>query len=89
MYVSELCNFSYWWIFPIVMMILCFLMIRRRGGSMMCGFGSRGINWEKTNYPNSTMDILDSRYASGEIEREEYEERKRILTRSTNSINSD
>ncbi len=31
---------------------------------------------------NRALDILDERFARGEIDREEYEERRRILTRS-------
>ena len=87
MYGSELSNFSFWWIFPILMMILCFLMMRGRRGSMMCGFGSRGIESQQNRVPNSAIDILNKRYASGEINKEEYEEIKRTLTESTDFTN--
>ena len=86
MYGSELSNFSFWWIVPILMMILCFLMMRGRRDSMMCGFGSRGIDSQQTGASDSAIDILDKRYASGEIEKAEYEEKKRTLTASAGFI---
>jgi putative membrane protein len=79
---SEISFFSFWWIFPVLMMILCFLMMRGRKGSMRCGFGSRGIDSKQTGPSDSAMDILDRRYAAGEINKEEYEEKKRSLTQS-------
>ncbi len=87
MYGSELSNFSFWWVFPILMMILCFLMMRGRRGSMMCGFGSRAADGQQTEVADSAQDILDRRYAAGEINKDEYEEKKRTLTESTDSIN--
>jgi uncharacterized membrane protein len=69
MYGSQLCAFSFWWIVPIIMMILCFFMIRGRRGSMMCGFGPRAIDCQQTETSESARDILDKRYASGEITR--------------------
>jgi uncharacterized membrane protein len=86
MYGSVLTNFSFWWIVPILMMILCFLMMRGRRGSMMCGFGSRGIDNQQTRVLDSAIDILNKRYASGEINKEEYEEIKRTLTEPTEFI---
>jgi uncharacterized membrane protein len=86
MYGPELNNFSFWWIIPILMMILCYLMMKGRKGSMMCGFGSRGIDSQQTRASDSAIDILDKRYASGEINKEEYEEKKRTLAESANFI---
>jgi uncharacterized membrane protein len=79
MYGSELCVFSFWWIVPVFMMVLCFLMMRRRGGTMMCGFGSRGSDRPSARVPDSAMNILDRRYAAGDIDTSEYEEKKRTL----------
>ncbi|MFC1867352.1 SHOCT domain-containing protein [Thermodesulfobacteriota bacterium] len=86
MYGSLLTNCSFWWIVPVLMLILCFLMMRGRRGSMMCGFGSRGIDNQQTRVPDSAIDILNKRYASGEINKEEYEEKKRTLTESTDFV---
>ena len=47
---------------------------------MMCGFGPRDIDKHKDSDSDSAIDILDKRYASGQIEKEEYEEKKRTLT---------
>ena len=83
MYGTEFCNFSFWWIFPFMMMAMCFFMMRRRRGSMMCGFGFRDKYRHYISTSDSATDILDKRYASGEIDQEEYEEKKRTLTKSS------
>ena len=82
MYGSEFFNSSLWWICPILMIAMCFFMMRGRRGSMMCGFGSRDINSQQISASDSATDILDKRYASGEIEKEEYEEKKINLNKS-------
>jgi len=66
--------FGYWWIFPMVMMFFCFLFMRG-----WCG--SRRMWWSGPfrGPGESPTDILDKRYARGEIDQEEYEERKRNL----------
>lgn len=79
MFGSELCNFSFWWIFPVVMIALCFYMMRGRKGSMMCGFGSRDPN-RHISASDSPMEILEKRFALGELDQKEYEEKKNLLT---------
>jgi len=81
MFGSEFFNSSLWWIFPLVMIALCFFMMRGRKSSMMCGSGSRDAEGDRIDASDSAMDILDKRYALGEINKEEYEEKKNALRR--------
>jgi putative membrane protein len=56
----------WWWILiPFVLVLAVFLYIRR--------------NRQNTVEEKNPMDILDSRFAKGEISKEEYEEQKRTL----------
>jgi putative membrane protein len=79
MFSPEFCNFPYWWIFPLVMIALCFFMMRRRGSSI-CGFGARIEKRPRISSSDTATEILDKKYALGEISREEYEEKKRAIT---------
>jgi uncharacterized membrane protein len=45
----------------------------------MCGFGSRSTDSHRISASDSARDILDKRYALGEINKEEYAEKKGIL----------
>jgi putative membrane protein len=66
-------GFPWWWIIPIAMMILCFLMMLRRRGCM--------TNWSGSHHDaGSAQEILDKRYARGEIGKEEYEQKKKDIT---------
>ena len=76
---SEFGDFSFWWLFPLVMMALCFFMMRGRKGSVMCGFGSREQDTRGIKASDSAKDILDKRFALGEIDRQEYEEKKQLI----------
>jgi len=82
MYGSEFLSSSLWWICPILMIAMCFFMMRRRRGSIMCGLGFRDKYRHHISNSDSATDILDKLYASGEIDRGEFEERKRTLTKS-------
>ncbi len=81
MFGSEFFSSSLWWIFPILMIALCFFTMRGRKGSMMCGFGSRDKDKNHISDSDSTADILDKRYALGKISKEEYEEKKITISR--------
>jgi uncharacterized membrane protein len=50
---------------------------------MMCGFGFRDKYRHYISTSDSATDILDKLYASGKIDQEEYEERKRTLSKSS------
>lgn len=65
---------SYWWLFPLLMIVVCMLFMRKGCGRMMCG------PWAHNGPGKSAREILDKRYAGGDIDRQEYEETKRSLT---------
>ncbi len=65
------------WIFPVliitVLIVICFRMMGRRGGgSSWCGHGEQKDS-------ETPLDILKSRYAKGEISKEEFETMKEDL----------
>ena len=64
-----------WWIFPIIMVFFCFFMMRGYMGGMHVSGGGKG---------ESALETLDKRYAGGEIDKEEYEQMKRVLNYSNN-----
>ena len=67
-------DWELWWLFPLIMIIICLFMMR--GGFRMCGH----VSHEKDiSSSESTKEILDKRYARGEINGMEYEEIKRDL----------
>ena len=80
MYGSEFFNSSFWWICPILMIALCFFMMKVRRDSQMCGCGSRDTDGHQVGASDLAIDMLDKRHVSGDINKEEYEERKRTLS---------
>ena len=87
MYMSEFTWNSLWWLIPIIMMLLCFFMMKRGRGFRMSCFGPRQTDSYHTNNSESAIEILDKRYALGQIEKAEYEEKKRTLTDLKDTIN--
>ncbi len=74
--------YGLWWIFPLIMIgmiVLCFFMMRGQMGSMMCRADFRKAGSRGDEAPDSALDILNKRYARGEIDTEEYEERKKVI----------
>lgn len=77
-------GYGYWWIFPLIMiamMVLCFFMMRGHAGSMMCRPGSRSKGSHGEGASDSALDILNKRDTLGEVNKKEYEEKKRDVTR--------
>ena len=79
MLTAEVFDTSFWWICPLVMIVLCYFMLKRRRSSMMCGFGSRDTESDLKDSSDSAIEILDKRYARGDIDREEYEVKRKTL----------
>ena len=75
-------GWHFWWMFPLMMlfmMLVCgafiyLLLSRHSGGSHQWGPMDRQWN---TGY--SALEILDERYARGEIQKEEYQDRKAAI----------
>ena len=65
---------SCWWIFPLAMIIFCIFFMKKDCGKMMFGFNAHNGTDE------SAIEILNKRFAKGDIDQREYEERKKKLT---------
>lgn len=63
-------GFMWMWIFPLIFLIVLLIFIFRRDGSPMYGSS------DKQSKEESARELLDRRYARGEITREEYQQIK-------------
>jgi len=74
---------GYWWVFPMVMMVImmffCFFGMRRWLKSAGTDDGISGCCWPRWGGSASALEILNRRYARGEIGKEEYEQRRRDI----------
>lgn len=69
----EFCT-GYWWIFPLAMLFLCFLFMKRGCSRWKCC-------WHNYQEEEAALEILNRRFARGDIDNSEYEEKKeKILT---------
>ena len=76
-------GYGLWWIFPLIMigiMVLCFVMMRGSMGSMTCRPGFRKSGNHEKDASDSPLDTLNKRYVRGEVNKEEYEEKKGVIT---------
>ena len=73
-------GFEWWWILPAGMIVLCVFMMRGRMGCMT-GWSTyrRSTSTHAISPSDSPREILDKRYALGEINQEEYEEKRRNI----------
>lgn len=65
--------FGYWWIFPLAMIFFCILFARGGRGRGMFGCCT------PRDFRESPLDILNKRYARGEIDQEDYEVKKKTI----------
>ncbi len=65
--------FPWMWIFPLIFLVVMLIFLFRGPGWPMCG--GRGMREPE----GSARELLDRRYARGEIKREEYLQMKKDL----------
>jgi putative membrane protein len=69
-----------WWGFGMMLAMLLFLALIVLGVVFVVRSNPDGGRTGSRSGGNRALEILDERFAGGELDREEYEERRRILT---------
>jgi putative membrane protein len=69
-------GFGFMWLLPLLFFVVFIFFMRGMFGQGSFGCGPRGGN---TRPQESAREILDKRFAKGEITKEEYEETKKSL----------
>ena len=80
MYGAEIYSGSSWWLCPIFMVVFCFLIAKRGKRQKMCELLTKHNDAYPSLDANTAIDILDKRYALGEIDEVEYDRKKKILS---------
>ncbi len=69
-----------WWGFGMMLAMLLFLALIVVGVVFVVRSTSEGGRTRTQSEGSRALDILDERFARGELDQQEYEERRRILT---------
>ena len=69
-------GFGFMWLIPLVIFVIFIIFVRGIFGLNSSGCGSHDGS---TKHPYSAREILDKRFAKGEITKDDYEEMKKTL----------
>lgn len=69
-------GWGFWWIFPLLMMVFMVLMV-----AFFMSRGPWGHGHSRRDTTSTALEILNERFAKGEISKEEFEEKRGILAR--------
>ena len=73
-------GFGFMWLIPLFFFVVMLFCMRGMFGKGSPGYGTHG---DDTPHLGSAREILDKRFAKGEITKEEYEEMKKALGNET------